>query len=72
MADTLTHCFEVLSVGFGNLGGGNGNGMAAQVQSKVSIGQAGVVVCYWPLSLPELCNKAASGLRWCWVSLGEQ
>jgi len=46
--DTLTHCFEVLSVGFGNLEGGNGNGMAAQAHcGKVSIGQAGVVVRFF-------------------------
>jgi hypothetical protein len=59
-ADTLTHCFEVLSVGFGNLegGNGNGNGMAAQAHcGKVSIGQAGVALL---LSLSELCK---SGVR---------
>jgi hypothetical protein len=31
-ADTLTHCFEVLSVRFGILESGNGNEMAAQAQ----------------------------------------
>jgi hypothetical protein len=43
-ANTLTHCFEVLSVGFRILEGGNGNGTAAQAQcGKVLIGQACVV-----------------------------
>ena len=71
--DTLTHCFEVLSVGFGNLEGGNGNGMAAQAHcGKVSIGQAGVVSVFWPCFWPfPSCVKAASELRCCWVSLGD-
>jgi hypothetical protein len=60
-ADTLTHCFEVLSVGFRILegGNGNGNGMAAQAHcGKVSIGQAGVVVCFFgPCHFPSYVIK---------------
>jgi hypothetical protein len=54
MVDTLTHCFGVLSVGFGNLEGGNGNKMAAQAHcGNVSIGQACVVsVFFGPVFVP--------------------